>query len=255
MTKNLIKEEYNKKFIEYRKEGVKKYKGYHPSAYLPPTVITMPKIYFKNDLLKKRIVSFVNGKIKIHEYSPEYKTILNHVKKLKKEKISILDIGCADCSLADFLEANNIKIDYEGLDISKIESKYKIYSGFNEIPVKNKYDLIVMSHVAEHMNYEQYLSEFQGNIKKFLAPSGYFVFATPNPYNIRTQFGDLTHTQIYPWHQTYSLLRFDFKNVNVFRGVYLTEVSQIIFYPIKVVLSKLLDIEYSNTLIYICDNN
>jgi 2-polyprenyl-3-methyl-5-hydroxy-6-metoxy-1,4-benzoquinol methylase len=248
----MVLEEYNLKFRDYIREGVKKYNGLFPDPFLPPVLISFPKVFI-NSKLEKRTKSFFNGKIKIHEGSPEYKVILKILSKIKREgknKISLLDIGCGDCGLADYLNSFDIDIEYEGVDISQIDTKFKIYNNLSEI--KKRYDVIIMAHVAEHMHYEDYLNNFQYKIKKLLDDKGVFILATPNPICLKSQFCDITHIQIYPWHNAYAILRINFREIDVIRGVHLTKLLDIAFYPLKVFLSKLIGIDYAGSLIYIC---
>jgi len=252
--KDTIMKEYNLKYKDYIREGIKKYKGFFQDPFLPPTIISLPKIFI-NKKIEKRTISILNGKVKIHEGSPEYKVIKKEIKKLIKinnlKKVSILDIGCGDCGVADYLNVFNIPFEYEGVDISRIQTDYKIYHDLSEIGNK-KYDMIIMAHVAEHMNYKEYLVNFQEKIERLLENEGVFIFATPNPLSLRSQFCDITHVQIYPWHQAYALLRLNFREVDVIRAVHLTKIRDIIFYPLKVFLAKLINVDYAGGLIYVC---
>lgn len=253
-TVTLIDKEYNKKFVEYIREGVKKYKGRFPDPFLPPTIVSLPQIFINNPIINKRVVDFYYGKIKIHEGSPEYKLVLKTLKQLSKTntgKIKILDIGCGDCGLANYLEACKVNFSYEGVDVSKIESSYRIYSDLSEINSANKYDLVIMIHVAEHMHYNEYYANFQKKIRLLLKKEGLFIFATPNPVCLIAQSMDITHIQIYPWHQTYALLRMNFENISVYRGVHITKILTLVFYLPKIFLCKLIGIDYAGSYIYI----
>lgn len=245
-------EKYNREFMSYAREGLAKYGGRFYDPLLPPAVISAPNVFVNNDKISKRTVSYMGGFIKIHEGSAEYKIILKHVQEFSKKhgKVRILDIGCADCALADYLLAHDIEIEYEGVDISKVDTQYKVYTYIDEIPAGTTYDFIFMLHIAEHMPYEMYLTDFQSKIPGLLSEKGTFVMATPNPVFLKGQNCDLTHVQIYPWHQAYSLLRNDFGTVNVYRCVNLIKLIHILFFPLMVFIAHLMWIDYASAVIY-----
>jgi len=90
--------------------------------------------------------------------------------------------------LADYLvNGFNLPINYFGLDISSNCSKHKIYSNLDEIQ-EDDFDIIVMAYIAEHLGYEAYLNDFQPKIHNKLDRNGFFLFAVPNPINLRNYF-------------------------------------------------------------------
>jgi hypothetical protein len=73
-----------------------------------------------------------------------------------------------------------------------------------------------------------------------------------NEYN--RKLNDITHIQIYLWHQTYALLRMSFNDIQVHRGVHLIRIFDIIFSQIKMFINKSIDADYTCNLIYKCYN-
>lgn len=248
---NEIQTEYNLKFKEFMKEGMKKYKRIIYDPYAPPIKFFFPKIFFRS-CIKRRCLSFLNGGIKVHEGSGEYRTVVKICKSIKKEKLKILDIGCASCDLADYLEnGHGIKIDYFGVDISSDCAEYPVVETIDEIKADN-FDVIVMTHVAEHLKLDDYIENYQKKLAEKLRPKGYFVFAVPNPLNIKNTFCDMTHIQIFPWYEAYALLRFSFSKVNVSRLENLNNLFDIIFLPLRMIACRLVYLDTAKSLIFVC---
>lgn len=251
---NNIQIEYNLKFKKYIQEGLKKYNQIFYDPYAPPKKYAFPEI-FVNSRIKKRCVPFFKGRLKIYEGSGEYRAILKLCKKIAESggKIKILDVGCANCDLADYLEnGHNISIDYYGVDISAHCNKYTVAEKIEQINT-NEFDLVVMTHVAEHLSLDDYIENYQEKIVEKLKAGGYFVFAVPNPLNPKNYFCDLTHIQKFPWHQTYALLRFSFTTVSVKRIENLNRFFDIIFLPVRILACRLTYHDTAGTLIFLCN--
>lgn len=246
---DFVKKEYNGEFNRLIKEGISKYGGEYVTPYLPPVVRGWPKI-IKTQGKIARSKPFFGGRIVVHEGPVEYGVILRLAKSFSLTEVKILDIGCSDCGVADFLKINSVKFDYTGVDISRVKTGYKVLGDLSQ--VKGKFDLVIMTHVAEHMTYNQFLDDFLSKIPLYLNKGGIFVFAVPNPVNLKTQFGDLGHIQIYPWHQTYALLRFFFKEVDVYRGAWFGSLSDVMFFPLRSVFCRLVGVDYAWSLIFVC---
>lgn len=250
---NNIQTEYNLKFKDYMREGINKYKGIFYDPYSPPIKFAIPKIFI-NSQIKKRNISFLGGRLKVHEGSGEYRTVLKMCRKLigSRDKIKILDIGCANCDLADYLKNGyDIPIDYYGVDISAYSDEYSVAEKIDQVKEEN-FDIIVMTHVAEHLTLDDYIENFQPKLAEKLKSDGFFVFAVPNPLNPKNYFCDLTHIQKFPWHQTYALLRFSFSKVDVIRMENLSRMFDIIFWPLRSFTTKLVGLDTAGTLLFIC---
>ena len=127
---------------------------------------------------------------------------LNNIKKkFKKKKISILNIGCANClydiEIMNFLKKNNINFAFTSADIKdgvvdkKLLNDLKKYDwNFKKInkdfKYSNlKYDVIMHHDVLEH-SFKPY--KFIKNIKKSLNNNGLHIFTTPNLFRIANIF-------------------------------------------------------------------
>ena len=250
---NEIQTEYNLKFKDFMKEGMKKYKRVIYDPYAPPIRFSFPEIFIKSSL-KRRCLSFLNEKIKIHEGSGEYKTVLKMCQKVNQPrgKVKILDIGCASCDLADYLKNGHaLEIDYLGVDISSECKEYPIFKTVDEIKVDD-FDIIVMTHVAEHLELGDYIENYQKKIAKKLKKEGYFIFAVPNPMNIKNNFCDMTHIQIFPWYEAYAMLRLSFSKVDVFRLENLNNIFDILLLPVRMLACRLVYLDVAESLIFMC---
>lgn len=112
--------------------------------------------------------------------------ILNHIDKniLKLKKKTILDLGCGSgftLKRISYLFPNNnlYAFDYDNKNdksIKKIRNFKKFYSG-NINKIDNKFDLIILMHVFEHINNPIY---FLNCLKKKLTPGGVICIQSPN---------------------------------------------------------------------------
>lgn len=136
---------------------------------------------------------------------------INHnLKKLFISKIDkkakIIDLGCGYGSFLYFLQSHHYK-NVTGVDISteeiilckKLFKSYKFYKKdiFDYIETtKDKFDVIYLSHVIEHIEKKQ-LFHFLKSIKKILNHNGFFIIVVPNSSayfnSLAIRYGDMTH--------------------------------------------------------------
>jgi SAM-dependent methyltransferase len=249
---NEIQIEYNLKFKGLMKEGMKKYKRIIYDPYAPSLKLSLPEIFI-NSSVKMRCLSFLGGKVKVHEGSGEYRAVLEICRKIKKKRIKILDIGCASCDLADYLQnGHGLEIDYFGVDISSDSKEYPVVKTIDEIEA-NDFDVIVMTHVAEHLKLDDYIENYQKKLAEKLRPGGYFIFAVPNPLNVKNNLCDMTHIQIFPWYEAYAMLRFSFSKVDVSRLENLNNLFDIFFLPLRMFACRLVYLDTAKSLVFICE--
>jgi 2-polyprenyl-3-methyl-5-hydroxy-6-metoxy-1,4-benzoquinol methylase len=106
-------------------------------------------------------------------YNKGYKDNLKNIKKHKGEKgglyrevyklftgTNVLDLGCGVGRFAKVLKENNFKGEYKGIDFSKNAIKFckKTFSyefetsNIFDIIIEDKYDIIILLEVLEHIN-------------------------------------------------------------------------------------------------------
>ncbi len=143
-------------------------------------------------------------------------------KKYKNQKISILDIGCGNQSpaITKFWFPN---CTYSGvhkskhyndtaLDLSKIDHFYELnleQDNLSQIP-KNHYDIIIMTHVIEHL---QNGDAVLVNLLSKLKPGGYIYIEYPAFRSVHFPsmegtlnfFDDPTHIRLYSQIELYNL--------------------------------------------------
>ncbi|MFL2519958.1 MAG: bifunctional 2-polyprenyl-6-hydroxyphenol methylase/3-demethylubiquinol 3-O-methyltransferase UbiG [Alphaproteobacteria bacterium] len=131
-----------------------------------------------------------NGKFKIlHKIRPiRIKYILDQINEKKLKNLDILDLGCggglvseslsrlgANVTGIDFVK-NNIEVAKEHSNKKKLKINYK-YANIETLKIKNKYDLIIMYEILEHLDdWESFLL----NISKNLKSTGIIVISTIN---------------------------------------------------------------------------
>lgn len=148
------------------------------------------------------------------------KTELNYIVDLLKDKknIRILDYGCNTAYLLNIIRNKypSKNFDLCGADINEYALKYakKKYKDFKFFDIndrffdKSKFDVIIVSHVLEHVHDR---NKFIANLKKILEKNGTLIIAIPQE-RIR---GDCTLVQL-----LYNLARFRFENPHVVKMDY-----------------------------------
>jgi 2-polyprenyl-3-methyl-5-hydroxy-6-metoxy-1,4-benzoquinol methylase len=126
-------------------------------------------------------------------------------KKVQKN-FNILDLGCGYGSFLFFLQSNGYKnvaaVDLSSEEIDICKRFFKSYQFYKEDIFKfindtqEKFDVIYMSHVLEHIKKENLFAFLEG-VKKILKDDGIFVIIVPNSAayfnSAANRYGDLTH--------------------------------------------------------------
>jgi len=150
-----------------------------------------------------------NGKFKaLHHIMPlriEY--ILKNLGKQKLKNMEVLDLGCgggltceplrrlgAKVTGIDFVKANIVVAKHHA-KISKLKINY-INADLNDVKIDNKFDLIILFEVLEH------LSNWEGliiKIRKNLKPKGKIIISTINKNEISKFFAIFVAEKILKW--------------------------------------------------------
>lgn len=109
----------------------------------------------------------------------------------KKDGISILDLGCGDgtflSKLSDKFNKFGIELSSEGYAITKKKGIKVIYADFFDHKFKSqKFDIITMWHVFEHINNPQKLVK---KVNSILNKNGLFIIAVPNADSLGFKIG------------------------------------------------------------------
>jgi SAM-dependent methyltransferase len=129
------------------------------------------------ELLRKYIPNDHSRQVR-SEYFVEF--LFNEGNKIRK----VLDLGCGAGKSADYFKKIDPNIDWNGVDIKKSAEfdlcfdssrKFQLFDGIH-IPFENdSLDLIFCNQVLEHVRYPAALLK---EIRRVLAPSGFFVGST-----------------------------------------------------------------------------
>lgn len=122
------------------------------------------------------------------------------------KKITLLDIGCGDGMFIKSL--NPKKILAFGNDLSKSANKICLKKGIRMISLnnknisslKNKFDVITMYHVFEHLSDP---TKFLSKIKTLLKKNAYLIFVTPNTSSIGFRYGLMNWFHLDPAHHIF----------------------------------------------------
>jgi len=128
----------------------------------------------------------------------------NNIFKLLKLKKSskILEIGFGNGAFLGHAYRQNFH--YDGVESNKnlvdlaINNNFSAYSSLNEIDRKNKYDLIILFDVIEHINADV-IEDFFKEMNLYLKETGSMFLRFPNgssPLGLGNQHGDVTHCNI-----------------------------------------------------------
>ena len=140
-------------------------------------------------------------------------TVLFEIKNLAQKPSKILDLGCGNGDLGRFLKNDSHYID--GVTISEMEYTiaqkvidqvyvYNLENGLPEEVLKNKYDIILCSHILEHICYP---SKLLLDIKSVLNTDGYIVVCLPNILHYKSRLellkGNFNYAEVGLWDQTH----------------------------------------------------
>lgn len=170
-------------------------------------------------------------------YQGRYQFILSEIFSLissTPEEKNLIDLGCGDGYWLKQLENSNIKgLHLEGIDYNnlRIERAKKILSGstklsigdLNTFPFDKKYNIVLCSHVIEHIPDD---TGFLLRIKNIIKDDGMLILGTPNEgsflerkRNAKYKFYDTTdHVHFYTEELIKSRIRRGgFKIMNIYR--------------------------------------
>lgn len=158
-----------------------------------------------NHNLKKLFISKIGKKAKILDLGCGYGSFLYFVKSLGYQSATGIDISSEEISLC-----------------KKLFKSYKFYQKdiFDYIKATGeKFDVIYLSHVLEHIEKKQ-LFHFLKSVKKILSNKGFFIIVAPNSAayfnSLAARYGDLTHeTGFTDKSLSQALMLSGFKNIEI----------------------------------------
>ena len=141
------------------------------------------------------------------------KKLLDIIKEELKDFLKILDVGAYNRKLGEQLLKINSKIIYKSMDIDKsLPHDY-----YNLDDINEKFDIIVMSEVIEHLNFEEALNTLQ-KLRDLLNENGKIIISTPNIHHPNSFFWDVTHKVPYRYDELGAVLLYvGFKIDKIYR--------------------------------------
>jgi 2-polyprenyl-3-methyl-5-hydroxy-6-metoxy-1,4-benzoquinol methylase len=239
----IVDKNYNK-LVEYRLEGLRKAGARHAghNKKLKPRLF-WPTVF-------SRGVEFPNGSVPVMRWQitspfPAF-TLAREALAALGRPVRVLDIGCGRGDLLYFLKAcPEIDVaEYAGVDIADVTVDFPIYRSLLDVPKDERFDVIMMSEIIEHMPYADFVEEFLVHVGEYVAPGGALVLGAPNPLLPAMLERDVTHVQHYPWYDLYALLRFFFEDVTIVRAYGLAEFRRILALPLKILVSSILECDW-----------
>lgn len=127
--------------------------------------------------------------------------------------LTVLDIGCGRGDNAQHLKARGMEVD--GLTISDKELTlarqflrtgvlHNAENGLPEVITRNLYDVVICSHVIEHICYPENLLR---DVRTVLKPGGVFIVALPNIMHYRSRWqlikGNFNYQESGIWDNTH----------------------------------------------------
>ena len=206
----------------------------------PPARAFVPTIWYGRECAYP---SLALGQLRIAAVGPPF--IVAEEAVSKRERVSVLDIGCAAGRFRDYLllKRPNRVVEYTGVDAAPPRVDFPVYRSLADAP-ERKFDLILMSETAEHMPAETFVSEYLLRFPALLEPDGVLVVSVPNPLAPAVLQRDVTHVQHYPWYDLYALLRFFFDEVDVVRTHFISSPRRLLSFPMRRFLSYFLEVDW-----------
>lgn len=173
--------------------------------------------------------------------------------KIKNPKI--LDIGAGDRKFLYVLNKMGIKCIYKSLDISR----NVVHDYVNIDEVQEKFDVIIMLELIEHLPLEQTLKYLSKSFN-LLNNNGIIIMSTPNIDHINQLWKqDITHIQQYPAKDLYAILRMiGFKSVRVWRILltnYNLSIKKKLLELARKYLNKILSTDYTHGILIIAEKH
>jgi SAM-dependent methyltransferase len=137
----------------------------------------------------------------------------NVLKQIPASVSSVLDIGCGRGDNAEHLKKRGAVVD--GITISEQELEqakfflrtgvlHNAEKGLPEAVKSNKYDVVICSHVIEHLQYPQQLLE---DIQQVMTSESIFIVALPNIMHYRSRWqlvkGNFNYQETGIWDNTH----------------------------------------------------
>jgi len=136
--------------------------------------------YYSNDFHENLNIQSIDDLPR--QWRKAIKMQVNIISNNVNNNAKIVEIGCGKGLLLN--ELKNVPFDVTGIEISKSACKYLKTKGVNvynaEFPsfeIDNKYDLVIASHVLEHV---ENTDEFIKKVKEILKIDGYVLFIQTN---------------------------------------------------------------------------
>jgi len=146
-------------------------------------------------MISKKIYEETVGKRIRYDILLKYETVVNLIKKYKKGKLKILDVGCGYGFLSFFADKNwiiyGIDLDEERIKRAKNIKQHKnsifMIGDAENLNFNKKFDVILTLDVIEHLYHpEKYLRL----VSKALKKDGIFIVSNPNPHSVWTLLFD-----------------------------------------------------------------
>lgn len=140
-------------------------------------------------------------------------TVIFEIKRLAQAPCNILDLGCGNGDLARFLKKFSHHV--EGVTISEKEYDiakkvldhvyvYNLENGLPDDVLKNQYEIILCSHILEHICYPNKLLL---DIKSVLSANGHVVVCLPNILHYKSRLellkGNFNYADVGLWDHTH----------------------------------------------------
>ncbi len=196
---------------------------------------------------------FYSYRIKVRNIYPSVykirikKKLVDIIKDELEDSLKILDVGAYNRRLCEQFLKINSKIIYKSMDIDK--SLPHDYYNLDEI--EESFDIIVMSEVIEHLDFEEALNTLQ-KLRNLLADNGKIIISTPNIHHPNSFFRDVTHKVPYRYDELGAVLLYSgFKIDKIFR-VYNDQFFKRLFrIYIASYLHRYLDIDFAPSIVIV----
>lgn len=238
-------------FMAYRREAMTKIGARWYDHCKLPARLYWPTVFGRAAQVEVPYVRF--GAWRVAAIAPAFLTARRALANLTAPRV--LDIGCGNGIFHLYLRSCELKyretLYFKGIDPAPPEALgFPVHTSIEELPPE-RFDLIMMSEVAEHLHVQNFVDAYLARLGEHMSAGASLVIGVPNPLAPTVQYRDVTHVQHYPWYDMYAILRFFFEEVEAQRTFFAWSLPKVLLLPVRYVVASALEADWCDGLVFV----